>query len=276
MAGERRASQDFIDRVWYDYFTTGTISEPIGQPWYRSRKFLWIYKHLPDNPRCRLCYFPFKGLGGTLVRGFFGVVPSRLNPQICNECEQFAETFRGGAELELTILFADVRGSTQLAETMNPTDFGRLINRFYNTATKELFQANAMVEKLIGDAVTGFFTPGFSGPNHARVALDTASAILRATGHQQPGGPWISVGIGVHTGLAYLGAVDAAGGGTDIAVLGDTANLGARLASLAGPGEIYFSQATGEAAGVDPSACQVRKQDIKGRSEPVEVWVMAG
>ena len=208
------------------------------------------------------------------MRHFFGIVPSKLNPHLCNSCEQFAEEYRGGAEIELTILFADVRGSTSLAEKMKSKEFSQLINRFYNAATKILFDTGALVEKLIGDEVTGFYTPGFSGPNHARVAIEAAQAILAATGHHLPSGPWIPVGIGIHTGLAYVGSVSSDSGVTNIAVLGDTANTGARLASSAGAGEIYISQAAGVAAGLDPSGMDVRRLELKGRSEPVDVWVM--
>lgn len=209
-----------------------------------------------------------------MVRHAFGIRPSRLNPHLCNQCEQFAEKYKGGAEIELSILFADVRGSTGLAEKMKPIEFSQLINRFYHAASKVLFDTGALVEKLIGDAVTGFYTPGFSGPNHARVAIEAASEILKVTGHNAPPDPWISVGIGVHTGIAYVGSVNADSGVTDIAVLGDTANTGARLASLAGGGEIYISEASARAAGLEESSVEIRRLDLKGRSEPVEVWVL--
>jgi class 3 adenylate cyclase len=189
-------------------------------------------------------------------------------------CEEFAEKYKGGAEVELSILFVDVRGSTRLAEKMNPTEFSKLINRFYNATTKVLFDTGALVEKLIGDAVTGFYTPGFSGPNHARVAIDAARTILKATGHDLPSGPWIPIGIGIHTGRAYVGSVHSDAGITNIAVLGDTANTGARLASLAGAGEIFISQATASCAGLEASGVEIRRLELKGRDEPVEVWVL--
>lgn len=274
MPGHQKLSPEQIEEVWRTYLTTGEVPDYLDGPWYRAKRFRPIYGHLPDAPRCRLCLFPFKGVGGTIVRQFFGVVPSRLNPQVCNQCEEFAESYRGGAEVELSILFADVRGSTTLAESMSPTEFSRLINRFYSAATKVLFNSGALVEKLIGDAVTGFFTPGFPGPDHARSAVRAAQSILRATGHNQPSGPWIPVGIGVHTGTAYVGAINSDSGVTDIAVLGDAANIGARLAAQAAGGEIHISQATARAAGLDSAGFKIQQQELKGRSEPVEVWVL--
>jgi adenylate cyclase len=167
-----------------------------------------------------------------------------------------------------------VRGSTGLAEKMNATEFSRLINRFYSATTKVLFDTGALVEKLIGDQVTGFYTPGFVGPEHARIAIQAAQSILRATGHGRPSGPWIPVGIGVHTGIAYVGAVQADSGVSDVAVLGDTANTGARIASQAGPGEILASRAAAEAAGLEASGSEIRHLDLRGRGEPVDVWVL--
>lgn len=209
------------------------------------------------------------------MRQIFGFAPSRMNPNVCNQCEAFIQRYNGGAEVELTILFADVRGSTQLAEKMSPTDFSRLINRFYHSATKVLYDTSAMVEKLIGDAVTGFYTPGIAGVDHARVAISAAQAILHVTGHHNPGGPWIPVGIGVHTGLAYVGVVSADNGSPDVAVFGDTPNIGARLASQAGTGEIHVSQFAAEAAGLASEGAEIRTQTLKGKAEPVDVWVLS-
>jgi adenylate cyclase len=275
MAGHERYSPETVTEVWRTYLNTGDLPDNVPVPWYLSRRLRAIYSRMPQNPRCRLCAYPFKGVGGAVMRHILGVVPSRLNPQICNHCEQFAERYNGGAEVEISILFADVRGSTTLAESMNPTEFSRLINRFYSAATGVLFTCNGMVEKLIGDAVTGFFTSGLAGPNHPRAAVEAAREILRVTGHDRPEGPWIQVGIGVHTGTAYVGAVTSERGSTDIAVLGDAANVGARLAALAAPGEIHISRPTAQAAGLSPEGVEIRHQALKGRSEPVEVWVLS-
>jgi class 3 adenylate cyclase len=126
---------------------------------------------------------------------------------------------------------------------------------------------------LIGDEVTGFFVPGFAGETHARNALEAAEGILRATGHDRPDGPWIPVGVGVHTGVSFVGAVSSEGRGADIAVLGDTPNTGARLASQAATGEIVMSDATRVAAGFGTEDMQARHLKLKGRAEEMDVWV---
>lgn len=273
MAAGEEIKPEFVEKAWRTYLTTGKHTDFISGPWYTSSRFRPLYRRLPTNPRCRLCYYPFEGVGGVVMRHVFGITPSKLNPHLCNLCEQFAEKYQGGAEIELSILFADVRGSTTLAEKTNPTEFSALINRFYNAVTKVLFDTGAMVEKLVGDAVTAFYAPGFAGPNHPRIAVEAARAILKATGHHLPSGPWIPVGTGVHTGLAYVGSMNADSGVTGIAVLGDTANTGARLASLARAGEVLFSQATAAAARWDTTGLEARRLNLKGRRDPVEAWV---
>ena len=138
-----------------------------------------------------------------------------------------------------------------------------------------LFDTNAFVEKLIGDEVSGFYVPGFSGPGHARVAVNAARKILEDTGHRDPSGPWIPVGVGVHTGVAYVGSVDAAEGFSDIAILGDAVNTTARLTSQANPGEVVISEATRLAAGLEPKGMQSRQFNLKGKSEIVDAWVLS-
>jgi adenylate cyclase len=261
------------EEMWRIYMTTGEPPAFAGLPWYKKKALRPLIRMLPDDPRCRICYYPLGGIGGSLVRAAFGVAPSKMNPQLCNLCEMAANTFRGGAEIELSMLFADIRGSTAIAEKMPAAEFSRLIDRFYRATTGVLFKMHALVEKLIGDEVTGFFVPGFAGEDHARVAVEAAKGILRATGHGDPDGPWVPVGVGVHTGRAFVGAVTAAGGAADITVLGDTANTAARIASRAGIGEVLFSEVTRRAAGIERAGLEARQLELKGKQEPVDVWV---
>jgi len=262
------------EEIWRLYMTTGEVPDYVGQPWFKAKTLKSLFSHLPADPRCLICHYPLEGIGGKVSKLFFGLEPSPLNPYICNTCEIFARSYQGGTEVEMSLLFADVRGSTSLAEKMSPVNYSLLINRFYRAATKVLFNTHAMVEKLIGDAVNGFFVPGFAGPQHARIAVEAGAKILKATGHDSPGGPWIQVGVGVHTGVAYVGAVQAEGGAVTISVLGDEVNAAARLGSLAGPGELIASAAAIQAAGLATQGMQPRRLELKGRSEPMDAWVI--
>lgn len=174
----------------------------------------------------------------------------------------------------MSMLFADVRGSTALSEKLSPTDFSRLINRFYTEATRAIVDADGLVDKLAGDAVAGFWGAGIAGPNYIERTIDAAHDLLRATGHGSPQGPWVPVGIGVHAGIAYFGVVGAAGGLTDLTALGEEVNTAARLGSQAAAGEIMVSEKALAAAAIDPVPYESRNLELKGLSEPVAVRVI--
>jgi adenylate cyclase len=275
MPGER-LDQKTIEKVWNDYLTTGNNWRYLGP--FKYRDFRALMRWLPKDPRCRICYTPFSGVGGKLIKMALGRERSVLNPNMCNICDKFAREYQGGAEVEISMLFADVRGSTTLAEGMAPIEFSRLINRFYRAVTDILVESDAWIEKLFGDEVTGLFIPGFTGPQHARLAVEAAQAILRATGHGSPEGAWIPVGVGVHTGTAFVGAVGKEGGMIDIIALGDAVNTAARLAANAGPGEILVSEQAWNVSGLGTElgaeGAEVRQLQIKGRSEPVGVRIL--
>ena len=213
------------------------------------------------------------GLAGILLRPW-GSHPSSFNSRFCSHCETFARSREAGAEVELTLLFADIRDSTRLAEEVGTSRFKDLIKRFYKVTSDVLIQHNAMVNHLMGDQVIGLFVPRFSGTDHARVAIQAARDLLRVTGHEQPGGPWVPVGIGIHTGLAYVGMVGSSKGVNEIAVLGSAANLTARLSTHALTGEVLLSAETSKAANLDTTGLKSRLLELKGISNPVLVSVL--
>ena len=84
-----------------------------------------------------------------------------------------------------------------MAEQMSATEFTRLMNRFYVAATKVMVKTDAFIDKLIGDEVMAVYLPIFAGTNHARVALQAAHELLRATGHSDRDGPCALIGVSV-------------------------------------------------------------------------------
>jgi adenylate cyclase len=201
-------------------------------------------------------------------------MPSTL-PRFCGGCHAFTTQHAGGAEIELTLLFVDMRGSTTIAENMNPFEFSRLMNRFYEATISVLVQVDAFIDKLVGDAVTALFIPGFAGPEHARRAVEAGQALLRVAGYRADGEPWIPVGVGIHTGPAWVGSiVGASGAAADFTALGDNVNIAARLASRAGPGEILASEATCHAAGIVTHRLEKRELELKGKRGLVTVRVL--
>lgn len=172
------------------------------------------------------------------------------------------------------MVFADIRGSTTLAEGMSATEFKKLIDRFYQVSTRIFIKTNAMIDKLIGDEVTAFYFPGIAGKDYAQLAIAAAQELLSNTGHEDQHGPWAPIGVGVHTGIAFVGAVGASDGLVDVTALGDAVNIAARLASQARVGEIMLSEQTIQAAKIDSENMETRRLELKGKSSTFEVKVM--
>lgn len=257
---------DSAESRWRELLTLGEIDD--------ERRDRRILSRLPGHPRCRFCHAPFKGLGSPIARWFFSRRPSNLNPNFCSICEDFTKSFMGGVEIKLTALFVDVRGSTGLAESLSPTEFASHMNHFFATASDILIKSDAFIDKFVGDEVIALFVPGFAGPEYSRVAVDASANLLTALSCDGPQGRSFSVGVGVHTGLAFMGAVGTKDGRSEITALGDVMNVAARLASAAGPGEALVSDATIEAAELDASVFERRDLRLKGREEGVRVCIL--
>jgi adenylate cyclase len=250
-----------VGNVWWFWFTTNAFAV--------DKRLRHVLRVMPRDPRCKFCNAPFQGIGATVVRILFGKQRSALNPRYCNLCEIASREFPGGAEVPMSMLFIDVRGSTALSETMNPTEFSQLINRFYKEATRIIVDEDGLVEKLAGDSVAAFWGAGFAGPDYVLRTIKVAQTLLHAMETQK-----IPVGIGVHSGIAYFGAMGAAGGLTEISAIGEEVNLAARLASKAAAGEIIVSEQALDAAGIDSKTLEPRILELKGISGPVTARVM--
>jgi adenylate cyclase len=265
-AVRKKYGVDTVDEMWLKMLTEGNWNIRNRRP---------VYGRLPSNPRCVNCHAPFAGPGGALLHVLYGVRRSDKNPRYCQACHGFVEAFPGGAEVELTMLFVDVRGSTSIAEGMSPSAFGSLMNDFYEAAIRVLVREDAFIDKLVGDEVTALFIPGFAGQEHAYRAARAGIRLLEVTGHNRVEGPWIPVGVGIHTGTAWVGSiVGASGDGADFTALGDNVNIAARLASEAGAGEILVSKTTLERAGLDPSGLLSRSLALKGKQVSTQVFTL--
>ena len=250
------------EEFWRNYLTRGDATE---------QKLRRILKRIPHGPRCKLCASPFAGVGAPFMR-MIGKRPSDKDPTVCSSCFDFIARHHGGAEIECSFLFADVRGSTHIAEGLPATSFRDLLDRFYRTASTVVFDHDGGVDKFVGDGLVAMFFPLMSGPRHAAHAVQAAQALLLATGHGTSGGPWIPLGAGVHTGPAWVGAVGNEPH-VEITALGDTVNTTARLASVAKAGEILVTTSAAVAAGLGPGL-ERRSLDLKGKELPTEVVVL--
>jgi len=262
-----------FDEIWYHYLTGEWRVDPPKAFKIFTQIEYTLYKLLPSDPHCVECGMPMGGVGGWLLR-FNGSYPSSFNSLLCASCERFVRQKESGAEIKLSMLFADVRDSTPLAERTPTAEYKALIQRFYKETSHTLIHLNSMVNRLMGDQVSALFVPRFVGKQHAKVAIEAAKAVLKVTGHGTEEGPWIPVGAGVHTGEVFVGAVGSGDGVNEIAVLGSAANLCARLSSAAAAGEILVSEETIEFAGMQSDGLERRELELKGISEKVPVRVI--
>lgn len=237
----------------------------------RARRLRRLWRTLPSAPRCKMCTSPFGPPFGPVLR-LVGKGRWPGNPNYCGGCFKDLYAHREGAEVECTLFFADVRGSTGIAETMSSRDYRGLLDRFYATAAAVLVRHEAVVDKFVGDEVVGIFIPALSGRDHARQAIDAGVNLLRATGNDGDA-PWVPIGIGVNTGTAYVGAVGTAEH-VEFTALGDAVNVGARLASAAGRGELLVGEATARSAGLRVDVLERRQLDLRGKSAATSVVVL--
>jgi adenylate cyclase len=249
--------------VWRRQLTVGTAVR-----WKRR-----LRNRIPSNPRCKMCAAPFSGIGG-LVMPLFGHARWPKNPKYCSGCYRQLRANHGGAEIECSLLFADVRGSTSMAERMSPSEFSTLMGRFFDTATTILVDEGAIVDKFVGDEVIGLFIPAMATEAHAAHAVNAARRLIAATGHDRPEGPWLPVGVGVNTDLAYVGSIGH-GLDTEMTAMGDAVNTTARLSSLAAAGEILVPVDTALKAHIDPRGLERRSLELKGKAGQTEVLVLA-
>ena len=259
MTDEQPPPDSGNDAFWYDFLTLGSPNER------RNRR---IFRLLPHGPRCRLCSAPFAGVAAPVMR-MIGKRPADHNPNWCSACFDFITEHHGGAEIELSLLFADIRGSTGMAEGMSPSAYRAILNRFYDVAAQAVIDHDGFIDKFVGDEVVATFAPLLSGERHAAQAVEAAQSLLRKTGHEAPEGPWVALGAGVHTGVAWMGAVGE-GPHTALTALGDAVNVAARLAALAQPGEILITADAAAAAGMG-EGLERRMLDLRGKQQQTEV-----
>jgi adenylate cyclase len=235
----------------------------------RNRAFL---ARLPSDPRCKTCNAPF-GFPGSLVSRALGRPRFPKNPRFCQMCFNWLSGAGiRGADLELTVLFSDVRDSVGLAERLGPGAYTELIDRYYGVASNAVIMANGIADRFVGDAVLGLFIPGMTGQDHTGAALSAARAIVAGTGH--PSKPWIAAGVAIHRGVAFVGGVGDKGQLHDFTALGDPINTAARIASAAASGEILVSVTAASSTALEVSSLERRSLELKGKSEPIDVVVV--
>ena len=229
-----------------------------------------LWQRLPAAPRCKVCASPFHGPGGAVARLFWHG-PIANNPLLCKACFGQLSGHQGGAEIEISVLFADVRGSTGLAERVSAGAFRDLLQGYYKAAANAIDSNGGIIDKFLGDGVMALFVPVLTGENHAGRAIAAGQAILEAVDRQGLSAKGLMVGAGIHSGEAFVGVVGS-DEKLDFTALGDTVNVAARLGGIAGPGELLVSRAAWDLAGAGTPDGE-RDVEIAGRTGTLPVVV---
>jgi adenylate cyclase len=268
-------------RLWVNHFHMVIVNSPRdtapvipADPWHkvlteghgslvRARR---VFRYLPSAPRCKLCNNPFGGPIGRILAAA-GYSPSRKNPNLCSRCCDVLPA--GGAEVDVAVLFADIRGSTALGQGRAAADFAALLNRFYTAATQTLLRHDAVIDKLIGDEVMAFFVRGITGPQYRRHAVMAGVELLKAVGYGTTEGPWLELGVAVNAGVAYVGNVGSSV--VDFTALGNPVNVSARMQQHAAGGELVV--AAGVADELMAGGAR-RAQNLRGHDQPIDAFVL--
>jgi class 3 adenylate cyclase/DNA-binding NarL/FixJ family response regulator len=182
-------------------------------------------------------------------------------------------------ELEVSVLFSDIRGFSTIAERMSARDAADVVGRHLTAMAEVVVEHGGTIDKFQGDSVMAVFGAPEPLPDHAEQALRCAIAMQSRQAELNAQG-WegdideLGVGIGVNTGQVIAGTVGG-GGRLEYTVVGDAVNVAQRLQSEAAAGEIVATALTVAAApsiAVEPVGARI----VKGREEPVDVYRVVG
>lgn len=181
--------------------------------------------------------------------------------------------------LQATVLFCDLSGFTRFCENNEPERVGQILNRYLGTMTEIVFEHGGTVDKYIGDAIMCVFGAPFMSPDDplraVRCAVQMRAAFrrMRRSGELSDEPVELDVHIGVNTGKVVAGTVGSPLR-MEYTALGDTVNLAARLEGVAKAGQIVIGPATAQLVQTDIALSSLGKVDIKGKSEPIEVFAV--
>src|SRR5690349_18458197 len=185
-----------------------------------------------------------------------------------------------GERKQVTVLFADVSGSMDLAEQEDPEEWRKIMQRFFSILADTVTRFEGTVDKFTGDGIMAIFGAPVAHEDHARRACYAALQMLDdvaeyAAELRRAKGLNFSTRIGINSGEVVAGAIDG-GGGSSYTAIGHTVGLAQRMEALAEPGKAYLTESTAELARGYLDLSDLGEFEIKGASRPVQVFELAG
>ena len=239
---------------------------------------------LAETALCRGCWdqmrvpVPIRGPLAFPLR-LAGVRVSRMHPNLCTICETQFERVKGAKQVLVpaTVLFADVRGYTDLSERLDSARMAGLLSTFYEHCAAAIWECDGIVNKLIGDAVFAIFNFPIRHDDHPRRAVEAGLELQRrcraiqATS-ERTAPEAVGVGVGIHTGEIAIGEVGQLC--RDFTAIGPVINLAARLQGAARPGEVLVSADAYDQLGAGLGAQGSRQLQLKGIEHPVTAYAV--
>lgn len=211
----------------------------------------------------------------------FGIRPSRMNPNICTVCElMFSRVMKARKiTVEVSVLFADLRGYTGLSQSLSPEAVSSLLDAFYDECAASIWEYDGLLNKTIGDAVMAIFNFPIRHDDHAARAVAAAREIQRRCEARRAGllaeniglvGSELGVGIGIDSGQASFGEF----GRThrDLTAVGTVVNTAARAQSVAAAGQILVTKTVLDRAGPAVLSHGGQEYQLKGFDAPVQLY----
>ncbi len=178
---------------------------------------------------------------------------------------------------QLTVMFVDLVGSTELSAQLDPEDMGRVIRAYQQCCAGVVERWGGHVAKYMGDGVLAYFGWPQAHEDEAERAVRAGLALIDAlAGLETPAGEPLAARVGIATGLVMVGELIGEGAAREEAVVGETPNLAARLQTLAAPGSVVISQATRRLLGGLFELDDLGPQSLKGFAKPLAAWRVAG
>ncbi|MBA1155722.1 adenylate/guanylate cyclase domain-containing protein [Microvirga mediterraneensis] len=237
----------------------------------RICKGCWQQLHIP---------VPLRGPASVPFR-IFGIRPSRMNPNTCTVCELMFTRIMKARKIpvDVSVLFADLRGYTTLSRSLPPDAVSSLLDAFYDECAEAIWEYDGLLNKTIGDSVMALFNFPIQQPNHAEQAVRAGREILRRceirrktllSDHAALGDTDLGVGIGIDSGVTSFGEFGRSH--RDLTAIGPVVNTAARAQAAAATGEILVTQAVYDRAGRDTVKGEGREYRLKGFEAPVQLY----
>jgi len=180
--------------------------------------------------------------------------------------------------IDATILFADLRGYTNLSQSVSQDAMSGLLDAFYDECASAIWEYDGIVNKTIGDAIMAVFNFPIRRDDHTRLAVQAARRIqrswsaMRATHTEAASlrGGELGVGVGIHCGKLSFGEFGRSH--RDLTAIGTVVNLASRAQSAADAGKILVTQDVYERAQSDLMGSQVQEYQLKGFEAPIELY----